>query len=59
MKKFSCRDAGMNCDWKTTGNSDEDILKSAQEHGRSSHGLKDLTEELRATIKSKIEEIKR
>jgi predicted small metal-binding protein len=40
MKKFACRDAGMNCDFQATGNTDEEIMEKCMEHGRTAHNMK-------------------
>lgn len=39
MKSFSCRDAGVVCDAKVTGETEEEVLAKAVEHAREAHGV--------------------
>ena len=43
MKSFACRDAGVICNARVTGETEEDVLAKAVEHARSKHGV-DLTQ---------------
>ena len=40
---FACRDAGVACNARITGNSQEEVVQKAVEHARHSHGV-DLTQ---------------
>jgi predicted small metal-binding protein len=42
VKSFECRDAGVVCNAKVTGETDEEVLAKAVEHARKKHGV-DLT----------------
>ena len=42
MKSFRCSDAGVPCNVKVTGDTDEEVLAKAVEHARKAHGV-DLT----------------
>jgi predicted small metal-binding protein len=42
MKSFQCSDAGVPCNAKVTGETDEEVLAKAVEHARTAHGV-DLT----------------
>jgi predicted small metal-binding protein len=42
-KSFECRDAGVPCRAKITGETDEEVLQRAVEHAREKHGV-DLTQ---------------
>jgi predicted small metal-binding protein len=44
----------MNCDFVARGESEEDVLNQAAKHAEKDHGLKDLSPEMVATVKSKI-----
>ncbi len=38
---FRCADVGdKNCKWEARGRSEDEILRQAEEHGRSAHNLK-------------------
>jgi predicted small metal-binding protein len=41
MYKFECREVGFDCSWTTTGNTEEEILQRAKEHGTQEHNLKE------------------
>lgn len=34
MKTISCRDAGVDCDFVARGNTADEVMKTASEHGR-------------------------
>jgi predicted small metal-binding protein len=42
-KSFRCADAGVVCNAKVTGDSDEEVLAKAVEHAKQAHGV-DLTQ---------------
>jgi predicted small metal-binding protein len=42
-KTFHCRDGGIVCGAKVTGETDEEVLRNVREHVREKHGI-DLTE---------------
>jgi predicted small metal-binding protein len=53
-KLLRCRDMGLDCDFEACGESPEESLKTAIDHARAIHGLKDIPEKdllrARATI---------
>ena len=53
MKDFHCRDAGMNCDFVARGNSNDEILKQAGEHARTTHNMQ-VTPDLRKKVEGLI-----
>lgn len=57
-KEFACRDFGMDCDWRTSGSSDEEIFKNASDHGREKHGLTEFTHDMREKVRQKIRDVK-
>ena len=65
MKTFSCRDAGISCDWRVNAESEDEIVQQALEHGRQHHGIQvsdnpkdSFTQELRNKVRSKIQDVK-
>jgi predicted small metal-binding protein len=46
MKTLSCRDAGCDCDYVAKGETEEDVLRNAAQHGMKEHGKtdKDMTQ---------------
>lgn len=55
MKTVSCKDAGVtNCEWKATGQDEEEVLRKANSHFRREHGISvlpsDMTQKIRQSI---------
>ncbi len=51
MKSLSCREAGCDCDYIATGQTDEEVMRNAAEHGMKEH---DKTEEDMIQMKDKL-----
>ena len=45
-KSFGCTDVGVNCNWTTTADSEEDIMAKIKEHANSVHGFKEIPQDL-------------
>ncbi len=43
MKSFACQDAGVICNARVTGQTEDEVLAKAVEHAREKHGV-DLTQ---------------
>jgi predicted small metal-binding protein len=57
MLTVSCREVGMDCDYVCKGETEEEIMKNAEEHAMKDHGYKTedlMTPELRENIRSHI-----
>ena len=57
MLTVSCREVGMDCDYVCKGETEEEIMKNAEEHAMRDHGYKSedlMTPELRENIRSHI-----
>jgi predicted small metal-binding protein len=57
MKTLSCRDAGCDCDYIAKGETEEEVIRDAAQHGMKEHGKtqEDMTQmqsNLRAAIRS-------
>ncbi len=55
MKVIRCRDAGIDCDEVVRGDTEEEVLQKAAEHGKSVHNM-DLTPELAQQVRALIKE---
>jgi predicted small metal-binding protein len=57
MKKLACRDVGVNCNFVATGETEEEVMQKAGEHGKKVHGYTDadftpeMIDKIRAAIK--------
>ena len=52
MKVIRCKDVGFDCEGVIKANTENEALALAAEHAKKVHGLKDVTPEIVAKIKS-------
>lgn len=55
-KVFSCRDVGVECDFVARGQTEEEIFQQIAEHGRTAHGMDQLSPELAEKVRCGIRE---
>ena len=53
-KSISCRDVGVDCDFKATGETVEDVMRSCAEHAKTAHGMNEIPPELAKKVQSAI-----
>jgi len=51
-KVLRCYDIGTNCDFTVRAETEEEVLRIAEEHGRKNHGMKDFSPEMTAKLKA-------
>ena len=52
---FRCAEAGdPDCNWETSGETDDEIVRRAEEHWRREHGMGDWTEAMRSKAREAI-----
>ena len=56
-KSISCADAGADCTWSATAETEEELLQKVAEHAKVEHKDLEITPELVAKIKSIIKEV--
>jgi len=56
-KSISCADAGADCTWSATAETEEELLQKVAEHAKAEHKDLEITPELVAKIKSIIKEV--
>ena len=56
-KSISCSDAGKDCGWSATTESEEDLMNQVKEHVLAEHKEIELNDENIAGIKSLIKEV--
>jgi predicted small metal-binding protein len=56
MKTLSCRDAGFDCDYVVTAETEEEIFQEGGKHAMSIHGMKaeDITPEFNEKLRGLI-----
>jgi predicted small metal-binding protein len=55
-KTYTCRDVGVECDWKTTGATEDEVMASISEHAGQEHPEIELTPELVAAVRRVIKD---
>ena len=56
-KSISCADAGADCGWSATAETEEELLDKVAEHAKIDHKDLEITPELVKKIKSPIKDI--
>jgi predicted small metal-binding protein len=55
MKTYTCRDVGVDCDWKAWGNDEAEVMRKIRDHARAVHKIDpippDLEQKVRAAIR--------
>ena len=55
-KTYTCRDVGVDCDWKTSGETEDDVMAIIQEHAAQVHPDIELTPDLVAAVRGAIKD---
>jgi predicted small metal-binding protein len=55
-KHIACNDVVAGCRFTATAPTEEELLEKTAEHARESHGVKEITPELAAKVKSAIQD---
>ncbi len=55
-KTYTCRDVGVDCDWKTSGATEDEVMESIGEHAAQVHPTIELTPELLAAVRGVIKD---
>lgn len=55
MKSFKCADMGFSCGWTASASSEKELMQKIAGHAPS-HGIKEITPDLAAKVKSKIKD---
>ena len=58
MKRLTCRDAGLDCDFVMNGSTEEEVLNKANDHAWKVHAIKpeEMTSEMKVKIKENIKD---
>ena len=57
-KSLSCKDVGLNCDWKTQGQTEDEVLKKASEHARTVHKMNQMPPEMQQKVRGAIRDVR-
>jgi predicted small metal-binding protein len=53
-KTYTCRDVGVDCDWKTSAETEDEIMATVSKHAAEAHPKIELTPELVETVRQAI-----
>ena len=54
MPSIECKDLGMDCGFKATAETEDELLKKVAEHAAEVHDLKEISPEMMEKVKSII-----
>jgi predicted small metal-binding protein len=57
MKELSCRDVGLDCDARFQGQDEEEVMRQAEEHGRTAHGMTNMDDSMKQKVRGLIHEV--
>ena len=55
-KTYTCRDVGLDCDWKTSGATDDEVMALIGEHAAKVHLTIELTPDVVASVRGVIKD---
>lgn len=58
MKSLQCKDVGMNCEWKTQGQTEDEILKKASEHAKTVHKMDPVPPDVAKRVRGAIRDVR-
>jgi len=53
-KTISCRDVGVDCDFKASGESTEEVLQKCAQHAKDAHGMETIPPDLASKVQAAI-----
>jgi predicted small metal-binding protein len=56
MKTLECRDMGVDCNFKATGQTKEEVMQKAGEHAAAEHGMTDMSPEMMAKVAAAVKD---
>jgi predicted small metal-binding protein len=57
-KEFVCRDIGMDCGFKTSAKTEEELMPKVMEHAKAAHQLDPIPPEIAQKVKAAIKDKK-
>jgi len=54
MKVMTCKDVGLDCDYKARGRTVDEVLKKASEHAKKAHNIKKITKDYLDSWRTKV-----
>ena len=54
MKTYTCRDVGVDCDWKVRGNDEAEVMQKIRDHARAAHKIDPIPPDLETKVRAAI-----
>jgi predicted small metal-binding protein len=54
MKTYTCRDVGVDCDWKVRGNDEAEVMQKIRDHARAAHKIDPIPPDLERKVRAAI-----
>ena len=54
MKILTCKEVGVDCDYKARGRTVDEVLKKASEHAKRDHNIKKVTKDYLDSWRTKV-----
>ncbi len=53
-KTYTCRDVGVDCDWKVRGNDEAEVMRKISDHARTVHKMDSIPSDLERKVRAAI-----
>jgi predicted small metal-binding protein len=53
-KTYTCRDVGVDCDWKVRGKDEDEVMGKIREHARQVHKMDPIPADLERKVRAAI-----
>ena len=57
-KTYTCRDVGVNCDWKVSGKDEADVMSKIKDHARTVHKMDPIPPDLERKVRAAIRNVR-
>lgn len=57
-KTYTCRDVGVDCDWRVSGETNEEVMRKIRDHARATHNMKEIPKDLQDKVRRAIRDQK-
>jgi predicted small metal-binding protein len=58
-KRLSCRDVGVDCDFIACGKTEDEVMRKAADHARTSHNMSEIPKEVQDKARSAIRDVEK
>jgi len=57
-KTYTCRDVGVDCDWRVRGETEEEVMQKIRDHARVTHDMQEIPKDLALRVRDAIHDEK-